>query len=66
MTRIVANGRHRIIIGEHPDSAYIASGVDSASIGGFYTADQCDEIARELRRIARRIKERGRCRKVCG
>lgn len=59
-TAIIDNGRFRLLIGEHPDSAYIASSVDGASVGGFYTADQCMAAAGELLAVARRIRKRAR------
>ena len=56
-TRIIGD-RHRIILAEHPDSAYIASSVDGASVGGFYNADELLEITTELMAIWRRIRKR--------
>jgi len=56
-TRIIGD-RHRIILAEHPDSAYIASSVDGASVGGFYTLAEIDDIITELWAIRRRIRKR--------
>jgi hypothetical protein len=57
-TTIIDGGRHRIIIGEHTDRVYISAGVDSASIGGFFSADQCMEAAAALIAAARHIRKR--------
>ena len=56
-TRIIGD-RHRIILAEHPDSAYIASSVDGASVGGFFTDAELFEIITELWAIRRRIRKR--------
>jgi len=56
-TRIIGD-RHRIILAEHPDSAYIASSVDGASVGGFYSLSEIDDIITELWAIRRRIRKR--------
>lgn len=59
MTRYIGNGRHRLMISEHPDKVFVASTVGDGVIGGFLTPDQCMEAASELIRIARMIRGRG-------
>ncbi len=57
-TRLIEQGRARVIIAEHRDSCYLAVGVDSAALGTFLTADQAAQMAVELAIIAARIRER--------
>ena len=57
-SRFIGAGRHRLLIGEHPESAYIASYIDGTCIGGFYSADELMDAAGELLAIARRIRKR--------
>jgi hypothetical protein len=59
LTRTIGSGRHRLIIAEHPDSCYIASSVDGASVGGFYTAEDVWEMIVALWAIYRRVRRRG-------
>ena len=59
-SRFIGNGRHRLLIGEHPDKGYIASYVDDVVIGGFFTADQLMEAAAEFIDIARHIRKRSK------
>ena len=55
---IIRNGRGRLVISEHRDSAFISSEVDGAGISGFYTPDQLLEMEGVIRNIRRRIQAR--------
>jgi hypothetical protein len=57
-TYIIECGRHRVLIGEHVDRAYVASSVDGASMGGFLSAKECQEVATVLILIAKHIRQR--------
>lgn len=57
-SKLIGTGRHRLLIGEHPDNAFIASYIDGTCIGGFYDADELMDAAGELMAIARRIRKR--------
>jgi hypothetical protein len=55
VSKFIGEGRHKLLIGEHPDKAYIASYVDDTIRGGFYTVDDLLEIEATVRCVRRRI-----------
>jgi hypothetical protein len=63
-TYIIECGRHRVLIGEHVDRAYVASSVDGASMGGFLSAKECLDVAAVLMMVARHINQRAKAAKT--
>ena len=58
MTSYIETNRARLIISEHPDSAYLAVSIDGASTGMFLTEDQILEALTALWSIKRKIRRK--------
>ena len=57
-SHMIGEGRHKLLIGEHPENCYVASYVDGSCIGGFYTEEQITEMICALWAVRRRIRKR--------
>jgi hypothetical protein len=49
-----------VLVGEHPDSVFVAGDIDGKVRGSFYTADEAMEMACALVAAARVIRKRQR------
>lgn len=58
ITNYIESQRARLIISEHPDSAYLAVSVDGASTGMFLSEDQILEALTALWSIKRKIRRK--------